>query len=188
MSGKSLLFKILFFILFLPIFSEGFEVKVGDLIFRRGIDKDSDIISFLSNFEYSHIGVIISISPEIFIIHATTSDIGEESKNAVIKSSFNNFIKNAKFYAIKRFNNLSNENINLVVKRLKNELGKPFILADKDEKNLYCTTLIQRAFDGVLLLNLPYEKVNVPFFSGKYLFPKAFWNLPNLQTIFISKF
>ena len=172
MSGKSLLFKILFFILFLPIFSEGFEVKVGDLIFRRGIDKDSDIISFLSNFEYSHIGVIISISP----------------KNAVIKSSFNNFIKNAKFYAIKRFNNLSNENINLVVKRLKNELGKPFILADKDEKNLYCTTLIQRAFDGVLSLNLPYEKVNVPFFSGKYLFPKAFWNLPNLQTIFISKF
>lgn len=182
MSGK-FSFKILIFFLFTPIFAADFKPKIGDLIFRKGLDRDSEFISFLSKFDYSHIGVIVSLNPTN-VIHATTN---ENNQSGVIKSEFESFIKNAKFYAVKRFENLSQESANKISEILHSHLGKAFVIASKNEPNLYCTTLLKSAFDEIYPLDLDYEILNIPFFRGEYLFPKAFWNLPDLSLIFESR-
>ena len=162
------------------------DIKIGDLIFRKGEGLDSSLISFLSDFEYSHIGVIVETSPEVVIIHATTQDDSEDRKNSVIKSSLENFAKNAKKLAVKRIEGIE-DIVDEVVIKLNENLNKPFILAPKNEDNLYCTTLIERSFSGFIPLNLKYEMVNIPIFKGLYLFPKAFWELENTKLIFKNK-
>ena len=57
---------------------------------------------------------------------------------------------------------------------LKAQVGKEFRLTN-DETRLYCTTLIEDAFKQGLNLNLAYEKLDLSLLSGKYLFPKAFY-------------
>ena len=70
----------------------------------------------------------------------------------------------------------SNENkaIERVISHLKSQIGKEFRLFNENDK-LYCTTLIETAFNQAFTLNLAYEKLNFSLLSGEYLFPKAFY-------------
>ena len=72
------------------------------------------------------------------------------------------------------FQNADNQAIERVLSSLKSQIGKEFRLFNEDEK-LYCTTLIESAFNQAFTLNLAYEKLNFSLLSGEYLFPKAFY-------------
>lgn len=50
------------------------ELEVGDWVVRMGTVNDSWWISYLSNSEYSHIGMIVATEPKILVIHAITDD------------------------------------------------------------------------------------------------------------------
>ena len=143
------------------------ELKVLDIVLRAGIDLDSLLIQKLSNSPYSHIGVVISTKP-LQILHASSSD----TQNKVAVSDFSYFLANAKGIAVKRYENLGDKE--RVISSLKSQIGKEFRLFNDSEK-LYCTTLIESAFNQAFTLNLPYEKLNLSLLSGEYLFPKAFY-------------
>ena len=108
-----------------------------------------------------------------------------ESKNAEFKNANNQAIlqgterQNTEFKSSesgKRLDFKSNENqaIERVINHLKSQIGKEFRLFNESEK-LYCTTLIESAFNQAFTLNLAYEKLNFSLLSGEYLFPKAFY-------------
>ncbi|OCG75040.1 hypothetical protein A9G42_09320 [Gilliamella sp. Nev6-6] len=61
-----------------------YSIKVGDWVFRKGIQSDSFIVNQLGGGDFSHIGMIISIQPEIKIIHATTSDDNNRLNQVIV--------------------------------------------------------------------------------------------------------
>lgn len=183
-TGKSILNKlfvliltlVLAFWMLLPSKEQGLKMddlpalprlEVLDLVLRAGVDLDSLLISRLSNSPYSHIGVVISTKP-LQILHASSTD----TQNKVAISEWSDFLAHAKALAIKRYVNLAHKE--RVMAHLKAQVGKEFRLTN-DETRLYCTTLIEDAFKQGLNLNLAYEKLDLSLLSGKYLFPKAFY-------------
>ena len=161
-------------------------IKVGDWIFRKGVQTDSLIVNQLGGGDFSHIGMIISINPEIRIIHATTSD-DEYHPNQVIVSTLAEFItpELAETYAIARPNFLSEMQKQNIVDDLLTKKGQAFVLAPREETHLYCTTLL---FDSIIKFqpnfNVNWQSINFPFLNGVYLFPNAFANYPDITWIY----
>jgi hypothetical protein len=163
-----------------------YSIKVGDWVFRKGIQTDSFIVNQLGGGDFSHIGMIISIQPEIKIIHATTSD-DNNRLNQVIVSTLNEFItpELAEKYAIARPNFLSDVQRSQIVNDLLIKQGEAFILAPREQPHLYCTTLL---FDSIIKFqpdfNVEWKYTHFPTLSGFYLFPQAFANYPNITWIY----
>ncbi len=155
-------------------------LEVGDLIFRRGDSLESLIISQISNHHYTHLGLIISTDP-IIIIHATTDD-NINRQNQVILSPLNEFISHANSLAIKRFL-LTKAQKEAIVLAAKSQLGREFILSNESNA-FYCTTLIESLLTPHITLRLNYKEVNLPPLSGKYFFPKEFFNAPQATLIY----
>lgn len=147
------------------------QIRVGDFIFRKGLDGDSEFIAYLSHSDFSHIGMIISTNP-IQIIHATTND-NPKHKNQVIISPLSEFLHHSQYIAIKRLN-LSKEKIVKIKKEALKYLGRDFVLS-ADERKLYCTTFLEKAIQMQMDFEVKYTYVNVPFLKGYYLFPQAFF-------------
>ena len=177
-NNKTLAFcllLILAFLAFLPEKKQGLkmqdlkampELEVLDLVLRAGVDLDSLLIRQISNSPYSHIGVVISTKP-LQILHASSSD----TKNKVAISDFSYFLAHTKAIAIKRYENLANKE--QIINYLKAQVGKDFKLTNNKDA-LYCTTLIEKAFKQDL--SLSYKNIDMSLLSGKYLFPKAFYD------------
>ena len=66
------------------------NLAVGDWVFRAGTGRESALIRYLDGGEYSHIGIVVAVAPEIRIVHATTDD-DPARPNQVIASSFSEF-------------------------------------------------------------------------------------------------
>ena len=147
------------------------QIQVGDFIFRKGLDGDSEFIAYLSHSDFSHIGMIISTNP-IQIIHATTND-NPKHKNQVIISPLSEFLHHSQYIAVKRLN-LSKEKIVKIKKEALKYLGRDFVLS-ADERKLYCTTFLEKAIQTQMDFEAKYTYVNVPFLKGYYLFPQAFF-------------
>lgn len=161
-------------------------LKVGDWIFRKGVQIDSLVVNELGGGGFSHIGIIVSIEPEVKVIHATTDD-DINHPNQVIVSTLAEFItpKLAEKYAIARPNFLSPQQQQLIVDHIQSQLGAPFILSSREKKHLYCTTLLA---DTIIKyqpdFRLQWNYVNFPLFNGDYLFPSAFANHNDITWIY----
>lgn len=103
---------------------------------------------------------------------------GIERQYAEIKSGKGLDFQNAEFKSGEwqglDFKSNENKAIERVLSYLKSQIGKEFRLFNENDK-LYCTTLIETAFNQAFTLNLAYEKLNFSLLSGEYLFPKAFY-------------
>lgn len=156
------------------------KLETLDIILRTGIDYDSRIIQQISKSRFSHIGMIIQTNP-ISIIHASSSD----TQNKVAISSFDYFLQHSKGIAIKRYvlNQHQKEKIQAFLKK---QIGKDFSFHPQNP--LYCTTLIQNAFDEGFnqenYLNLKKQKIDLPIFGGDFLMPEAFYQDSKSQLIF----
>lgn len=150
------------------------KIQLGDLIVREGIGYESAIIQSLSQSHFSHIGMITQVYPHIVIIHATTDDKPNQP-NQVIQSSFTEFTdKNlAKSWAIYRQTQLSDQDIQQMIKNLETQIGQPFVLAVKQEHGLYCSTLIANAYPKAIAEQLTWQTVDLPALQGELLFPNA---------------
>lgn len=164
-------------------------LEIADIIMREGVGMDSAVIKKISESNYTHIGLIISLNP-LLILHATTND-NKNVKNQVIISTLDEFAKNAKNIAIKRYNlsEIKRENIK---KDSKKYIGQKFILESKDnlkdssntKEVLYCTTLIESILTPYANLNISYTFIDMPLFRGYYLLPKEFLKDSNSTFIF----
>jgi hypothetical protein len=162
-------------------------VKVGDWIFRDGVQVDSFIVKKLDGGEFSHIGMIVFVEPEIKVIHATTND-DENKPNQVIISTLTEFIAPdlAHKYAIVRPDFLSDKQKAQIAEELLMKQGESFKIASREQEHLYCTTLL---YDAIVKykpdFNPEWEYANLPLLiSGNYLFPSAFVNYPDITWIY----
>ena len=159
------------------------NLELGDLVFRLGDEFDSILISQISEFKYSHIAIVVNLEPLILLHATTTGESGGE--NAVILSEFDEFLSHARTLGIARINFLNSSQKTELVNALKNRLGESFILAKKDELNLYCTTLIQSEIRKIYPAFSPrYTHIDAPVFNGEYLTPKAFWEYDKIEVIY----
>lgn len=172
---KFLILKLsVLFLLFNILFAKDINLpplEIGDLVFRKGLGAESLLIEKLSDSPYTHIAMVVQTKP-IILIHATTDD-DKNKKNQVILSSLENFVKYSHKIAIKRLK-FSKENKEKIINFAKQNLGKKFVLSSSQD-SLYCTTLIENSINQVENFKINKDFVNIPYFKGYYLFPKAFF-------------
>lgn len=161
------------------------KFQVGDLVFRKGIGSDSEVIAKITDFKYTHIGFVAEISPEILIIHATTTDFLDK-QNQVVLSTLDEFLNHSlKFGALRL--NLSQNEAKMIANLLKTRLGSEFKFAPKGEPNLYCTTFLESEISKFLKFELKYENLNIPMIGGEYLLPRAFWEINGATILYESE-
>ena len=163
-------------------------LAVGDWVFRAGTSAESRLIQTLSDSEFSHIGMIVSLQPEPLIAHATTSDDPQRT-NQVLSSPLAEFIdpKLARHFAIARPSFLTAQENQQAAQQLLQQLGQPFVLAERSSEHLYCTTLLADALQHSASSFQPqWQQINAPLLSGEYLFPSAFANYPEIEWLYHS--
>lgn len=163
------------------------HAQIGDLIFRKGKNSESELIAYLGDSAFSHIGIVANLAP-LRVIHATTDD-NPNAPNRVIQSEIDDFLAQAQVVGLKRLP-LAQNTRESIAKYAMLSLGAPFVLRGSGD-SLYCTTLVR---DSIVAnapnftLNLPYKKINFAFLGGEYLLPSAFWEHSEFETILdISK-
>lgn len=152
------------------------ELAVGDWIFRSGTSTDSTVIRQLSGSDYSHIGMVVANSPQVLIIHATTDD-EPQRQNQVLLTPLEDFIHPdlANAFAIARPDFLDAEQKALIAETLLAQRGEAFLIQPRGEPHRYCTTLLADAIRTQHADFSPrWSLVDVAFFRGEYLFPRAF--------------
>ncbi len=163
-------------------------LAVGDWIFRSGTSTESQLIQTLSDSEFSHIGMVVSLQPEPLIVHATTNDDPQRT-NQVLSSPLAEFIdpKLARHFAIARPSFLTAQENQQAAQQLLQQLGQPFVLAERSSEHLYCTTLLADALQHSASSFQPqWQQINAPLLSGEYLFPSAFANYPEIEWLYHS--
>lgn len=163
-------------------------LAVGDWIFRAGTSAESHLIQTLSDGEFSHIGMVVSLQPETLIVHATTDDDPQRT-NQVLTSTLHDFIdtQRAHNFAIARPHFVTEEENQRAADRVLKQLQQPFILAERSSEHLYCTTLLANALDNTTIPFQPkWQQVNAPLLSGEYLFPNAFADYPGIEWLYRS--
>lgn len=160
---------------------------LGDLVFRSGTGYESYFIKRLSGSHLSHIGVITEIAPIIKITHAITDDKPEQA-NQVIESTLDEFTHTtlANSWVVYRMSNLAELEKTHLVTALKSQLGKPFILAIRNEPHRYCTTIIEAALPAKIQTQLIWQEADFVGFHGSMLYPNAFLKLEGLELIYSS--
>ncbi len=164
------------------------KLQIGDLVLRKGTVLDSSIITHLSKSNYSHIGIISALTPQIMVTHATTDD-ELTHKDAVVTTPLKMFLAKAfsKKTAIIRLNFIDDEKAKLIVDKVKQKLGYPYyITGDKySPKKLYCTSLLYDAIKEVYpKFSLQYQHINQPIFKGDYLFVEAFFQIKDKTLLY----
>lgn len=163
------------------------HAQIGDLIFRKGKNSESELIAYLGDSAFSHIGIVANRKP-LRVIHATTDD-NPNAPNRVIQSEIDDFLAQAQVVGLKRLPLPQNVRES-IAKHASLSLGAPFVLRGSGD-SLYCTTLVRDSIVANapnLTLNLPYKKINFAFIGGEYLLPSAFWEHSGFETILdISK-
>lgn len=161
------------------------ELQVGDIVFRSAYGKESRLIEWVSGGNYSHIAVITDIDPEIIVTHATTNE-DPHYPDQVQSTPITRFLSPSitKQYQIIRPHFLSDEAKLQFAKLLKAQLGQPYILKNREESNLYCTTFLEQALQTLYPLpELEWQSLSIPGYQGDYLFPDAFLALPDMKTL-----
>lgn len=163
------------------------QLEKGDWIFRGGIGADSKFIQYLSQSQFSHIGIIVETAPDILIVHATTDD-DAKLPNQVLLTKLDDFIapNRAKNFAIARPVFLTKPQRIQTSLYAYQQIGKPFILDDKAEPHFYCTTLILNSVHSQINnFNPKWQFLDIAVFQGYYLFPEALTQ-ENIQWIYDS--
>ncbi len=159
------------------------NLAVGDWVFRAGTGRESAMIRYLDGGEYSHIGIVVAVAPEIRIIHATTDD-DPTHPNQVINSSFAEFSAPplAGKIAAARPAFLNESERAQLAAAVARHLGEPFHLTARDQSPRYCTTII---YDALITLRpataARWRHLDLPLLAGDYLFPQALAELPGLE-------
>ena len=165
-------------------------LHTGDWVFRMGTETDSRIIRKMGGGEFSHIGMIVAVQPEVLIVHATTAEPQQTPSDGVLITPLSHFVARdrAEKYAIIRPQFLNDSEKQIIADNLMKKVGKPFVLTEKNKQHLYCTTLISDEIRVIKNDFAPqWQFMDTPIFKGEYLFPKSFVDYPNTQVIYQSE-
>lgn len=145
--------------------------QAGDLIFRTGTQTVSDLVIMADSSGYSHVGMIVGTDNAWYVIHATPEEV-QGRGDTVALDSFEFFTspQYATQYRIYRVT-ASDEQHQQAVEWALSQEGQPFRILD--EKGLYCTTLILKAWlHAGVDLQVQYSRIDIPMFpQTPILFP-----------------
>lgn len=159
------------------------NLAVGDWVFRAGTGQESALIRYLDDGEYSHIGIVVAVTPEIRIVHATTDD-DPARPNQVIASNFAAFTdpRLAGSIAAARPLFLDEAERAQLAAVVAAQIGQPFHLRARDQSPRYCTTIIYDALTALRpAIHARWRHIDLPLLQGDYLFPRALAELPGLE-------
>ncbi|MDO5686213.1 MAG: YiiX/YebB-like N1pC/P60 family cysteine hydrolase [Neisseria sp.] len=162
-------------------------LAVGDWVLRMGTVADSRMIRHLGGGDYSHIGMVVTVTPQVMVIHATTDD--GAAHNQVQLSPLSEFFSPdlAQQHAVLRPQFLNAAQKHAIAERLKTRRGEAFVLAAKNRPHLYCTTLLADEIRRSAPDFSPrWQTVSAPLFDGEYLFPRAFAEYPHTQIVYLA--
>ncbi|MDR0835525.1 MAG: hypothetical protein LBN11_02955 [Tannerella sp.] len=168
----------------------------GDLIFRRGLGAKSEAVLRVDTAGiYSHSGIVVKQDSVFMVIHITPGERENgETEDRIKMETPETFFsaERAQRGAVYRLKD--SLNISLEAARQAIRLWRKGVLFDhdyvlEDSTKMYCTELVWYAYllagkditDGSRS-----EIVNVPLFSGIYIFPSDIYN--NKQCSLIYKF
>jgi len=160
-------------------------LAVGDWVLRSGTGADSRVIHQLDGGEYSHIGMVVSLTPRVLIAHATTDD-DPARLNQVLVSPFEEFVRPslARGFAIGRPEFLAPDRRPVVAAKLLEERGLAFRIEPRERAHRYCTTLLADAIRTEHAAFAPaWTHVSLAFHEGEYLLPRAFAEYPGVRWI-----
>lgn len=161
-------------------------VENGDWVFRLGPSRESRLIQQVGGGDYSHIGMIVSTSPQALVAHATTDD-DPERPDQVLLSPLTEFVdpRHARAFAIARPDFLDAEQRLQVSAAVRDEVGQPFLLEPRNLAHRYCTTLLADAIRMQHPGFAPqWQRLDLPVFHGEYLFPRAFAEYPGITWLY----
>lgn len=168
------------------------KLKNGDLIFRRGLSLESQIVLLSDDeSEYSHVGIIYIINGKPFVIHSVPaeSEIENECIRLEVLEDFLSGDKASKF-ALYRFNNeLHDESQTAGSFAYDCYLHKYSFDNDYDLKSntkLYCTELVWKAYKhaGVDLVENRYKRINFIMINKNMIMPSSLTESKLLKIIY----
>ena len=168
------------------------KLQNGDLIFRRGISIESQIVLLSDrSSEYSHVGLIYNLNGKPFVIHSVPAESGEITEYIKMES-IQDFIDEEKSekFAIYR---LKDQSLNKVQKassfayncyQHKYRFDNDYDL--NSDKQLYCTELIWKAYmsAGVDLVCNRLKNINFIITNKTMIMPSSIIESKLLQNIY----
>ncbi|OVE82501.1 hypothetical protein BVY03_00805, partial [bacterium K02(2017)] len=124
------------------------EFKEGDIVFQHIPSKLGAVIADVSNSDYSHVGIVVNKNGILNVLEAI-GPVKYTSINEWIHQGFNNE------YTQLRLQPKYHHVIKPAINEAKKLLGKPYDLQyELDEKKIYCSELIYKAFKRAANLEL----------------------------------
>jgi hypothetical protein len=157
------------------------DFQEGDLVFRRGLGiKSNAVLTADTAGIYSHSGIVVKNGEDFMIIHVTPGERekGETEDRIKMETPEKFFAPDrAQLGAVYRLKNA--QNISAQAAKQAVRLWKKGVLFDhdyvlEDSVKMYCTELVWYVYqlEGQDITNgSRSELVNVPLYSGVYIFP-----------------
>ncbi|MGN0902593.1 MAG: hypothetical protein ACI4M9_04835, partial [Succinivibrio sp.] len=111
----------------------------------------------------------------------------KDKQNQVITVPLSDFFADnlAKHGLVLRFKSASDEFLDSIVEGVLSHTGESYIVDTVQSPHLYCTTLI---YDEIKKIkpefDLTFQTLHLPMFNGDYLFPQAFIDSDEFETVF----
>jgi len=168
------------------------NLQSGDLIFRRGISIESQIVLLTDQeSDFSHVGMIYKINGEVFVIHTVPRE--DDADPGYIKlEPINQFLSDGKasMVAIFRLNQNFSEKINIASNFAYKCYIKKYCFDNNydlvSDKQLYCTELIWKAYKlaGIDLVCNRLKNINIIVTSRTMIMPSSIIESKLLKKIY----
>lgn len=167
------------------------QLRDGDLLFRCGTSVESQAVVDMDRNKgvYSHIGIAINQGGKWKVVHAVPGENRDGVDRVKIEPVDTFFLTTRAIHgAAMRMKGCDNEHARLAAQWA---LSKKGVIFDdhydwNDSTRLYCTELVQQAYErvGIDLRGDRITHVSLPFFKGDVVFPSDIQRNDSLQVIF----
>ena len=168
------------------------HLEEGDIIFRKGIGvKSRAVLHVDSTGLYSHSGIIVSDSSVFKVIHISPGERKKDEKVDKIKiESIEEFWSDDKAEKGAIYRLHSKQKGRDVAKQAKRLLKKEILFDHdyslSDSTQMYCTEFVWYVYllEGIDISCGKRSKVNMPLYSGEYIFPSDIYINNNISLIY----
>lgn len=174
-----------------PLTIDEASYENGDLVFRRGVGLVSNfVVSVDTSSMFSHVGIICKTGSGTFVIHVLpdeqqqNNDVVQMEPIAVFLSS-----DNASGFAMCRLAGdhrvIASRAVGHALDQWKGRVRYDYDLDSSNPRRLYCSELVWLAYKqaGIDLTDGVLDRVNLPFYQGRYIMISRLLNSRWLEKI-----
>lgn len=176
---------------FRSILPEDFELRTGDVVFRRGGGFTSKVVLAADvKGEYSHIGIVVDSAGTKMIVHAVPGEPDFEGDVDRVKMEAPERFFSTQFTIIgevcrPRDSLIAARAAEVAVRQYQNRVLFDHEYDDADSTRMYCTELIAYAFRkaGKELVGSERHTVDLPILKAKCIFPSDVHSSDFLESV-----